>query len=228
MNKKTNIIFSKKESIASFQEEYSNSGAPYHLKITPAIEDSLALLLENTSENFLLTDLEMNIILANKAVKERAKQLLNIDLKEGDSILRLVTPDKKQETISLFERVTKGETIQCEISFQSNHDDQVDYLTTIKPARNASNEIIAAVIVSRDITESKKAQQTLLESELRWRFALEGSNHGLWDWNIQTGECFFSASYKKLYGFEEDELENRIEEWEKRTHPDDKKLIETA
>ncbi|HVE61595.1 MAG TPA: PAS domain-containing protein, partial [Chitinophagaceae bacterium] len=43
-----------------------------------------------------------------------------------------------------------------------------------------------------------------------------------------TGECFFSASYKKLYGFEEDELENRIEEWEKRTHPDDKKLIETA
>jgi len=212
-------------------KEYFTAGHVNQLKAkkeAAEIKNNLSLLLENTSENFLLVDLDMKIMLANKAVKERAKELLNIDLKEGSSILCLTTPDKKQEAIDNFQKIAKGETVECEITFQSKNGDEIYYVTTIKPARNDCNEIVAAVLVSRDITEAKKTEKILLENELRWRFALEGSNHGLWDWNIQKGECFFSTSYKKLYGFEDNELENRIEEWEKRTHPDDKKIIEEA
>jgi len=60
------------------------------------------------------------------------------------------------------------------------------------------------------------------QNEERLRFALEASNHGIWDWNIATGELYFSPSWKRLFGFAENELTNHIEEWQNRIHPDDK------
>ena len=62
----------------------------------------------------------------------------------------------------------------------------------------------------------------------QWRFALEGGNQGVWDWNVQTGDIFFSDSYKKLYGYNPGDLKGRIEEWEMMIHPDDKQRMNYA
>jgi len=39
------------------------------------------------------------------------------------------------------------------------------------------------------------------EAELRWRFALEGAGNGVWDWNIRTGEVFYSRRWKEMARF---------------------------
>ena len=56
---------------------------------------------------------------------------------------------------------------------------------------------------------------------------LEGANQGAWDWNLETNEVVYSESYKKMYGFE-DELPDHFDEWAKRIHPDDRKLMEES
>lgn len=74
---------------------------------------------------------------------------------------------------------------------------------------------------NRDITEYKEMEIKLKEAEERWQFALEGSGDGVWDWNLQTNEVFFSRHYKAMLGFEENEFGNTYAYWKKSIHPED-------
>lgn len=66
-----------------------------------------------------------------------------------------------------------------------------------------------------------KLEQRLYEAEERWRFALEGAGDGVWDWNIQTGEIKFSKRLKEMLGCAENEMNDHLDEWKSRIHPED-------
>jgi diguanylate cyclase (GGDEF)-like protein/PAS domain S-box-containing protein len=81
----------------------------------------------------------------------------------------------------------------------------------------------------QDITKIQLAEDALKAGEERWKFALEGSGDGVWDWNIQTGELFLSGQEMAVLGFEgEDATHSHIAEWLLRQHPDDRLASERA
>lgn len=65
----------------------------------------------------------------------------------------------------------------------------------------------------------------LKQSEFRWKFALEGTGDGLWDWNVLQKSVFFSKTWKEMLGFAENEIGSDLDEWERRVHPDDKPQV---
>jgi PAS domain S-box-containing protein len=72
-----------------------------------------------------------------------------------------------------------------------------------------------------DITDRKEAEAALHASETLWKLALESAGDGVWDWNLRTGEEFFSTSIKAMFGYADDDIANLSEELDGRTHPDD-------
>jgi len=91
---------------------------------------------------------------------------------------------------------------------------------SMRKAHIASRELVVATV--RDISERKRVEEELRTSEYRWKFALEGSGQGVWDWNLLSGEVQYSKLYREMLGYSEAEFPNRLEEWEKRVHPKDK------
>lgn len=89
-----------------------------------------------------------------------------------------------------------------------------------QPQREADESILWHGVIT-DITESKQAEVALLESEERWKFAIEGSGDGLWDWNVQTGKAYYSPRYKEMLGYVDADFGTTPDEWSKRIHPDD-------
>lgn len=55
------------------------------------------------------------------------------------------------------------------------------------------------------------------------RFALvtQGTNDGIWDWDLKTDEVYFSPRWKSMLGYADDELANRLETWRRLLHPED-------
>ncbi|MCF8168025.1 MAG: PAS-domain containing protein, partial [Rhodoferax sp.] len=72
-----------------------------------------------------------------------------------------------------------------------------------------------------DISELKNTAQALADSEQRWELAVSGANDGIWDWNRQTGEVYYSERWKSMLGYSGSEIGNQIAEWTERVHPDD-------
>jgi PAS domain S-box-containing protein len=72
-----------------------------------------------------------------------------------------------------------------------------------------------------DISEIKTTTNALRESEERWELALRGANDGVWDWNLVTGEAFYSERSKTMLGYESGDIANSMDEWLLRVHPDD-------
>jgi|GEM_PF-7015240 PAS domain S-box-containing protein len=90
----------------------------------------------------------------------------------------------------------------------------------------AGHKVVSATLIAIDITEQKLSEEKLKEIEKRWNFALEGTNNGVWDWNIQTNDVFFSVQWKAILGFEDHELSGSREEWDKLVYPEDKEQVD--
>ncbi|MCG5513891.1 EAL domain-containing protein [Ectothiorhodospira shaposhnikovii] len=73
--------------------------------------------------------------------------------------------------------------------------------------------------------QAEAQQTTILDNELRWRFALEGSHQGLWDWNTVTGQTYHSPRWALMLGHAPEEISPSFDAWEGRLHPDDRDRV---
>ncbi len=76
-----------------------------------------------------------------------------------------------------------------------------------------------------DISQNKNYENILRESEEKYRFALEGSNLGEWDWNLKSNEIKRNARWAEMLGYTPEELEKTLQQGIDLQHPDDSVAI---
>lgn len=64
-------------------------------------------------------------------------------------------------------------------------------------------------------------EENTLENQ-KWKFALENSGIGVWDWNAKTNVVIYSKESKKIIGFKDDEIGSEASEWDNRVHREDR------
>ncbi len=125
----------------------------------------------------------------------------------------------------LWLTITRGAIWQGEIKNRAKDGSFYWVATTIVPFLDPENRPFQYLAIRFDITHQKQTEADLRGSQERWELALRGNNDGIWDWNIQTNEVFFSERWKTMLGYTDHEINNHFDEWQKRIHPDDLGLV---
>ncbi|MEH1863726.1 MAG: PAS domain-containing protein [Nostoc sp.] len=92
----------------------------------------------------------------------------------------------------------------------------------VSPILDVSGQLERILLISRDITERKKTELLLQESEARLKLAYKATRSGVWDWDITRNSAHVSEEYCNLFGFDPTTQEVSFEEWLNRLHPDDR------
>lgn len=77
------------------------------------------------------------------------------------------------------------------------------------------------VLLEREIRERVHAEEKLRRSEQRLRVSLEAVSEGAWDWDVSTGDVFYSDAWLDSLGYERSEVTADLNFWEGLVHPDD-------
>jgi PAS domain S-box-containing protein len=193
----------------------------------------LRSILNNMSEGVLVSDEAGNLLLINPAADRLLGHPLEATLAATRSSNRFYRPDR----VTPFEpqdlpsaRAIHGEEVNDVEMYirRSLRADGIWVSANARPLRDEMGTLRGGVVVFRDVTERKRAEEELLRSRERFELAVRGSQDGLWDWDLRTGDVYYSPRWKSILGYEDHEFAHRIEEWEKRLHPEDREGVLAA
>ena len=143
---------------------------------------------------------------------------------------RLLHPDDKARATSLKDAVERGQpTYEGEFRLRHKDGQYITVLTRGLPIRREEDGRLVRIVGTHlDITQRKRTERALRESEERLRLAFEGAQEGIWDWNLETDAVVYSSRWKQMLGYGDDEIEPSISAWERLVHPDDRATADRA
>ena len=142
----------------------------------------------------------------------------------------LLHPDDRPLAAALYESLTRGAgTYEGEFRLRHKDGHYIHVLSRGLPVREQPDGPVVRVVGTHlDITERKRTESALRESEERLRLAFAGAQEGVWDWNLETNAVTYSPRWTQMLGYGEDEIEPHISAWERLVHPDDRPRADRA
>lgn len=96
------------------------------------------------------------------------------------------------------------------------------------PIRDADGQIVGSILVFRDISERKRRQEELQQSEQRLRLAMDSGRMGVWEWNIRTEQMIWSESLERLHGLLPGTFGGTLDDFKSLVHPADRQSVAAA
>ncbi|MGB2639445.1 MAG: PAS domain-containing protein, partial [Candidatus Acidiferrum sp.] len=141
--------------------------------------------------------------------------------------LERIHPEDRDEWQGAIERAIR-EKSDYDVEFRILLPDRaVKYVHTVgHPVLNASGELLQFVGSSTDVTERKRAEQTLRRSEGYLAEAQRLTRSGSWAWDVRTGAIFWSQENFRIYGYDPEKTTPTWGHIFERVHPEDRAEVE--
>ncbi|HEY8560989.1 MAG TPA: PAS domain S-box protein [Pyrinomonadaceae bacterium] len=184
----------------------------------------LASIVESSDDAIISKDLDGNITSWNKgAVKIFGYQPAEII---GKSIMLLIPPHLIDEESKILEDIEKGISVEHFETLRLRKDGTpVSISLTVSPIKNDAGEIIGASKIARDITETKRVEESLRESEVILSLSMQSSRMGAWTQDLATDTVWWSEELEAIFGLEKGTFRGAEKDFFDLVHEDDREAI---
>ncbi len=113
---------------------------------------------------------------------------------------------------------------QPEIVYEESTDSntgETRYFKSIKKPFIGKNGLPQILVIAIDVTDLKRVQQKVVDSEKRLSYVLEATGEGVWDWNITTGELMHNQRWYDLLGLSAEDMSGNLNDFTKRLLPEE-------
>ncbi len=184
-------------------------------------------ILNNTSAIIVVRDAQGQYVMVNR----EAERILGMassditgktpyDVHGDDHASRIMADDK-----SVLEN---RKSMQIEDQMEVKGEERT-FLGSKFPLLNAAGEPYAVCTLAEDITQRKKAEDALRQSEQKYRTLVSNIPDVTWTSDSQGNSTFISPSVEEIFGYTPREIcEQRHDLWLSRVHPDDLERVERA
>ncbi len=194
-----------------------------------ASEEHLSATLRSIGDGVIACDRDGNILSLNRAAEAltgwSSAEAVGRPLEEVFRIINAQTRETAENPVAraLAEGVSVDLANHTALIAKDGTEHQI--ADSCAPIRDAAETVAGAVLVFRDVTERKRAEEAIARITEQYELAIRGSNDGIWDWDITCGDLFLSPRWKEQVGYEDHELANHISTFEELLHPDDKPRV---
>lgn len=79
-----------------------------------------------------------------------------------------------------------------------------------------------------DVSETRKARETIAANEERFRLLSKATNDAIWDWDLQANTLWWNEGFETLFGYRRNEIPTSLSFWADQIHPDESQRVEDS
>ncbi|MFH1374327.1 MAG: PAS domain S-box protein [bacterium] len=181
-------------------------------------EERARTLLDGITETMILIDNDGTILTMNQSAANRFGRNIDqmVGLRVQDLASQLVSPEVAKDRLS---RIDEAIGQNKPVRFEDERDGRL-YDTNYCPAVDADGEVVQLAIFAVDVTERKRAEEALRESERILLEAQRIASTGSWQVDVRQGVEILSPTMTEIYGINKSTIS--LEEGMQLVHPDDR------
>jgi PAS domain S-box-containing protein len=147
-----------------------------------------------------------------------------------DEVLSAMHPDDRDHVDRLVHEALETRTLYRAEYRVMQPDGRVRWIVGLGEGQYADNgQAVGMTGVTIDVTEAKRVQQELAASEERFRYAMDATQEGVWDWQPMRDTLYISPGFLRLLGVAETTSGHDVlESWDRYLHPDDLAIASVA
>ncbi len=189
-----------------------------------AVEQLFKAVVDSSDFAVIGTSLENNIISWNVGAERIYGYTADEIIGQPNHIL--IPPGQTNDYLATLEKIKRGEhVVQYQTTRRKKDGGNISVSLSVAPIKNSDGLLKAVSVIARDITQQKRTEEMLRESDERLQLSIKASRIGLWDWDLNCDVVRWESGMYKLFGVTEGQFVPSFDAYLGCVHAEDRQRV---
>ncbi|MEA5403665.1 PAS domain S-box protein [Arcicella sp. DC2W] len=171
--------------------------------------ETFQAIIENNTESILLLSVDYKILQFNKPARDRIFTNTNKELKIGADFRDFIYEEQSETFFTSFANAIKGNNYEVEVTMIDGNNEKYWFLSRMFPVYKRNGDLLGISLFALNITDKKKAEVSLKESESKFRSIVEAAPTSMLIVDENMNIVLSNPEVETVFGYTFEELKDK-------------------